>query len=1499
MPPTKMSPERRRLLDLLLTEQGVEPARPRIERFPGDRTAMPLSLMQQRIWFFDRLQPMSTIYNVAGAVRMRGQVDVAALHAALGEVVRRHEVLRTTFRQSAGRAVQQVNPPGEFELPLEDLRHLPPQERATAAEEYCRTEVSRPFDLENDLMLRPRLLRTGDEDHLLVLIQHHIATDGWSVNLLLKEVGELYRAFSRGAATPLPELEVQYGDFAAWQRDRLSGDVLTGKVAYWKENLAGAGLLDLPWIGRARPAALSWDGDALSFRLTPELCTRIRALADSERATPYMVLLAALSVVLTRWSGGDEAIVGCPIANRAHSDLERVMGCFVNTLPLRVDTSGDPSFRELLRTAREVCHGGYEHQEVPFELMVEAVNPERDASSHVPLIRHQLGLHNEPHWSVDLDGVVFEIETLSTGTVRFDMEIDLAVDPDGGISGPVYFSTDLFTREVVERVLASFTLVLNAAVAGPDTRIAVLPLAEEAPAGHTGASQATPAGSVPEVFERVATARPDAEALVCGETRWTYRELDERAGRLAAHLRGLGAGPGSRVAVLLPPSPELAAAVLAALKAGAEAVPLDPGHARPLVRAALRDLAASVVLTASGSWHPGLLGASSDVQVLFLDRIADDLATQPASPPGPGGSDRNIALVLCAEDGTATPNSHTAVLDRARWGRDLVAGGTFGLCGPVTLDTAPWRWLPALLTGARLVLDPAQETGQATAELLVRERVDVVHLVPAALAGLAAAPAFATGPAPREIVVVAEEPWPALVAEIRRIAPETKLVELRGSAFTAADRVVVERPGGGEPVCTDPAVVVLDGNAQAVPLGVPGELYVFDLTGESGPRRTGERGRRLPDGMIAPLGRVLRMRRKGVESAEVEASLMLHEDVDRAVVVADDEAPGGTELLGYLTLRDRGGVVRDDAPEVVKRARWRKVFEETYFGRGAEDDPTVNTAGWKSRSTGEYLAPEEMREWADLTMRRITATRPSRVLEVGCRNGQLLFRLAMRCDSYVATDLSSRALAHIKEHEQWLATKAETVRLLERPTDDFGGFADGEFDTVVINSLAQYFAEPDYLARVLTDAVRVVRPGGTVYVGDVRSLALLEALHLFVHMRRLPPGTPVALLRQLVAQRVEREEDLVLEPASFRAITAKIAGVAGVDLLPRLGRHRNELTAFRYDVLIHVGEPGQAPPQVPARDWVTDGGTLADLRAELTAGPVPALVLQGVPDARTATEVAAAQLLDSGLVDTAGDLAEAARPMLGEPGAPVDHAEILALAAELGYRALIGCSADGVPGNLDVVLRREGEAESLTPQQVSAVLAAQWPAVPEETRTNDPLRAMRIKAVVPEVRAAVQGRHPGHAVPAELVVLREWPLGADGTVDLTRLPPPDRSAREAAKVSREPGTETERVIAEIWADALGLDRIGVSEDFFALGGHSLMGAEVVERVRTVYDVELPLGTLFESPTVASVAEYIDERLAGSGKSSAAAVPILRVDRDSYRRKRELAAAGRGHRPAGA
>ncbi|MGH3167929.1 MAG: condensation domain-containing protein, partial [Trebonia sp.] len=455
--------------------------------------------------------------NVAGAARLRGRLDADILRRCLLEIVGRHEVLRTTYHAGAdGRGVQHVRAVPDVPLPVADLRDIPEAEREEAARERARQEIARPFDLEHDLMLRPVLLRLADEEHLLVLCQHHVATDGWSIGVLIREVAELYSAFAAGRAPALPPLPVQYGDYAVWHREWLTGARLERQLEYWRGQLAGSRLVDVG-TGLPRATTLTWDGGTLEYRMPADLWRGLTQLADSEHATPYMALLAAYSIVLARWSGQDDIVIGCPIAGRTTSEVEPLIGCFLNELPIRLNLSGEPTYRDLLRQARKVSLEAYAHQYVPFEKIVEEVNPERDAMSHAPLVRHQLGLHNEPQWRAELPGVTMELATLSTGTSRFGLEVDLSVEASGGLHGMVYYSTDLYDGAVVQRMLDRLTTVVAGAVAAgavadPDRPFSRLPLLGAAGLRSCGAARGgrgagRPAARRPPPPARTSTAR--------------------------------------------------------------------------------------------------------------------------------------------------------------------------------------------------------------------------------------------------------------------------------------------------------------------------------------------------------------------------------------------------------------------------------------------------------------------------------------------------------------------------------------------------------------------------------------------------------------------------------------------------------------------------------------------------------------------------------------------------------------------------------------------------------------------------------------------------------------------------------------------------------------------------------------------------------------------------------------------------------------------------------
>ncbi|MBV9774092.1 MAG: AMP-binding protein, partial [Gemmatimonadetes bacterium] len=564
--------------------------------------ALPLSFAQQRLWFLDQMEPGSAAYNMPAALRIRGVLDAEALRRSLEEVVRRHEALRTVFRVVDGEPAQLVREPAPFPLEVIDLRGFGEEEREAELLRMAREEAGRPFDLAAGPLLRATLLRLGDEEHALLFTMHHIVSDGWSVGVLVHEVSALYPALARGEASPLPELPIQYAEYAVWQRRHLQGEALDAQIAYWRERLADApAVLDLP-TDRPRSAQVSARGDSVSFSLSSETTRALRELARREGATLFMALLAGWQALLGRYAGSEDVVVGSPVAGRTRREVEGLIGFFVNTLALRTDLSGDPTVAELLGRVREGVLGADAHQELPFERLVEELGVRRDLA-HTPLFQVIFTLENEGADRKKLRLGDAEAEALETGsgTAKFDLALAMA-DEGERLTGTLEYRTDLFDTATAQRMTRHLEVLLQAMAAGPRRRLSALEWITPAER-HRVLRQwnATPHAADGPPVHRLVTERaartPDAVAVVHGGESMTYAELEARADRLAHHLRSHGVGPETRVGVCLERTPELVAAVLAIWEAGGAYVPLDPSHPTERLAYVLEDSAASVLLT--------------------------------------------------------------------------------------------------------------------------------------------------------------------------------------------------------------------------------------------------------------------------------------------------------------------------------------------------------------------------------------------------------------------------------------------------------------------------------------------------------------------------------------------------------------------------------------------------------------------------------------------------------------------------------------------------------------------------------------------------------------------------------------------------------------------------------------------------------------------------------------------------------------------------------------
>ena len=1457
---------------------------------------LPLSFAEERLWFLHRLAPESAAYNCPALFRLEGPLDAGALEQSLRELARRHEILRTTFAEVGGRPVRVIGDGGDLRLDIDELFPLPPDAREAEARRRLDAEAARPFDLSRGPLFRARLARVRPEAHLLLLNLHHIVTDGWSMEIVLRELGALYAARCQGAPSPLGPVAVEYADYAAWQREAQGGEATAGLVAHWKEVLAGAPpLLELPG-DRPRPPLLGFRGATLPFRLGPAEEQALGALGAGQGVTRAMILLAAFAVLIHRYTRREDFVIGLPNAGRDRVEIEGVLGFFVNTVPVRIDLSGDPTFAELLERVRRASLAAYEHAALPFERLVHELSIERDPS-HNPLVQVAFAPQPPGERDLELSGLVARRLDAGVQTTIFDLTL-YTWERDGGLSGSVEYSTDLFDRPRIEALIEHLTTLLRGAAAGPGRRLSALPLLAEAERRRllvelgVGAAGGRPrAARVHELFEAEVDRMPDAEAVVSGDRTLTYRELEEAANRLAHRLRELGVRAGTLVASCLDRSADVAVAFLGVLKAGGAYLPLEPAHPPARLASLLEDSGAPVLLTQARV--AGRLPARSGA-TLRLDVDWPEIAARSPVRPPPIAGPEDAAYVIYTSGSTGRPKG---VVIEHRSAAHLVEAGRAPLgvrpgsrvlqTASLGFDASVWELLMTLSVGATLCVEPlhALLPGAELSRTLGRHRITTAFLPPSVLAQQPFEPFPEL-----ETLIVGGEACPADLVD--RWAPGRRFLNAYGPTECAVCSTLAEcRAGGGAPSIGGPLAgvraYVLDPRGELAPIGVPGELFLGgpgvargylgrpELTEERflpdpfseepGARvyRTGDVVRWRRDGGLEFLGRAdeqVKIRGVRIELREVEAALREHPAVKDAAVEAREDTPGDRRLVGYVVPRPDAGAGEDAALEAEQVAAWRALYDDTYARSAAGGDPTFDVTGWNSSYDGRPIPEAAMRAWRDQTARRILDLAPARVWEIGCGTGLLLHAVAPHCAAYLGTDFSGAAIEGLRRGVA--ARGLRHVALEQREARDFRDGDAGRFDLVVLNSIVQYFPDLAYLRAVLLGAARAVAPGGAIFVGDARNLPLLGAFRAAVELHGAPPRLPAATLRDRVRHAIEAEPELVLDPALFRALCAEVPGLSHAEIWLKRGPGADEMTRYRYDAVLYVGA---APAPVSAgasRPWAEIGEPAA-LAAWLSSARPDAVEVLGIPNARVRGDWLAHRRLGEGVGEAAGALAAAAAE---EAACAIEPATLWELGERLGYAVRVSFSRRD-PWAVDALFERGAAAGRPRPWLIEDPLGCA--ATPLAT---DPLAGKRALWLIPSIRAALQARLPDYMVPSAFVALDALPLTPSGKLDRRALPAPDRRKPEVAQAFVAPRPGIEAALAEIWREVLDVERVGVDDPFFDLGGHSLLLARVRAAIAARLGRELPMVELFQHPTVRRLAAHLEAPAKDREGDRAAAAP---------------------------
>ncbi|MCL1463268.1 non-ribosomal peptide synthetase [Argonema galeatum] len=1372
---------------------------------------LPLSWNQQQLWFLAQLAPDSPVYNEPCTIRFPGAIDVHALAKALNEIIKRHESLRTRFITVNGQPIQVIDPPADtFNLEFVDLRQLPVDQREAEALQLASTEAKEPFDLTSGPIMRATSIQLSDEDCRLFLTFHHIVIDGISIyNVFLPELAALYEAFCNEKTLVLPELPLQYADFAVWQQQKFRGEILESQLGYWQQQLADLPVLQLP-LDRPRPPVQTFRGARQRLVVSKNLTEALKALSQQEGVTLYMTLLAAFKILLYRYSGQEDIVVGTFTAGRNRPEIEKVIGFFINTLVLRTELSGNPSFQVALSRVREVTLGAYAHEDVPFEKLLETLQPERNLSQN-PLF--QVAFAPQPPMPSLHEGWNVSYLDIQTDTAKFDLILDVEERPDS-IIGRIEYNTDLFDSATITRMLGHFQTLLEGIVANPDQKISQLPLLTEyerqqlAAWNHTQTDYPKDA-CIHQLFEEQVERSPDAIALVFEDKQLTYKELNQRANQLAHHLRNLGVTAEVMVGICVERSLEMVVGILGILKAGGAYVPLDPAYPPERIAFMLEDAQVPVLLTQarlveSLPKHQG--------RTVCLDTDWEVIERQSEENPGGSLTSDKLAYVIYTSGSTGRPKGvlvgHRGLCNLAKAQIqifDVDLSSRVLQFASLSFDVATSDWVIALCSGATLYIatNDALLAGSGLIEVLRDQAITHIELPAAVLRVLP----FEELPTLRTIIVGGEAVSAELVA---KWAPGRRFFNAYGPTESTVCATVAEvsyceeKLPIGRPIANT-QVYLLNTQLQPVPIGVPGELYIGgdglargylnrpELTAdrfilnpfsnEPGSRlyKTGDLARYLPDGNIEFLGRIdhqVKIRGFRIELGEIEATLAQHPDVRESVVINREDASGNQRLVAYIVSNLR--------PE---RTPFKSECLAEFDGNPAVK---LRTEDISLGGVGLLGIPDTCRPGQSVRLRLHLPGFDEELWVEGtvawCRRNQAGIELALGA---IEQDLFQQSIAYLLETQGFW-------KVLQRT-------AIGSLRHVLKQKLPNYMMPSSF---VFLNALPLT-PNGKI---DRKALPDPDTFN-----RQLDNGAPQTESEDAIAT-VWKE---VLHPEKV-GVDDNLLDIELNEIEAILSQHpdvRESLVMKREDAsgnqrLVAYIVSNLTPERTPFKSECLaefDGHAAVKLRTE-------DISLGGL-----------------GLVDV---------PDTCQPGQSV---RLRLHMAGFGEERWFEGSVAWCQGNQAGIELALGAIEqALFQQSIAHLLETQgfWKVL---QRTG-----------VGSLRNFLKQKLPNYMMPSSFVFLNALPLIPNGKVDPLALPVPDALNIELETSYVAPQTDMEQAIATVWQQVLHLEKVGVDDNFFDLGGHSLLMAQAHSKLREAIDRDVSMIEMFKYPTISSLAKYLSQ-----------------------------------------
>jgi amino acid adenylation domain-containing protein len=1270
------------------------------------------------------------------------------------------------------------------------------------------------------------------------------------------------------------------------------------QLTYWKKQLENLPMLQLP-TDRFHSPTQPAQRNTQNLHIPRPLCDKLHVLSQHQQATLFMTLLTAFHILLYRYTNQSDIAIGTFAVSQEDGKAKHEKQFRVNPILSRTDLSDNPTFRKVLDRVRQLYLEVYTHREFPLERLIEKIRSERE-SDNIPLFQVMFALQNAPMVELTPHQEIF-LSMIETNSMTDECDLFLSLqEGEQGVEGNWYYNSGLFEATTIERMTGHFQTLLEGIVENPEKHISDLPILPKAERHQVLVEWNNTKIDYPkdtcvhELFEAQVEQTPDAVAVVFKEKHMTYQELNAKANQLAHYLQTLGIGPEKLVGICIERSLEMVVGLLGVLKAGGAYVPLDPAYPEERVAFMLEDTQAQVVLTQQRLTDRFL---SDKIKVVCLDSDWERISQESKKNPAIDVTPENLTYVIYTSGSTGNPKgvqiSHRALvnfLHSMRFSPGLTNQDILLAVTTISFDIAGLELYLPLLVGARVVLASKEEAanGEQLLEKLLNSEATIMQATPVSWRLLLSA--GWEKEAPIKVLCGGEALSPKLANQLT--ARSNSVWNMYGptetTIWSTLDKVECEtgRISIGRPIANT-QIYILDSHLQPVPIGVTGELYIGgdgisrgyfnrpDLTAErfipdpfnSSPGsklyKTGDVARYLPDGRIELFGRrdhQVKIRGFRIEPGEIETTLAGHITVKESVVMAREDTPGNRRLVAYIVpnLEGKEGVIQKEEAHDDHISRWQTLYEETYKKIPSQDALMLNTIGWNSSYTRLPIPTEEMREWVEYTVERILNLQPKRVLEIGCGTGLLLSRIAPQCELYWGTDFSQIALQYIEQIKQSVPG-LDHVKLLQRMADDFDGLETEMFDTIILNSVVQYFPDIHYLLHVLEKALKIVKPGGTIFIGDVRSFPLLKVFHTSVQLYRASSTLPLQQLHHQIQQHLSREEELVIAPGFFYALKQYFPEISQVGISLKRGRYHNELTRFRYDVVLYVKDENlpESTQEMSWIDWEAQQLTLKAIRKLLEEDKPEQLGLRQIPNVRIEPEIQSLEsLLHSDASATVLQLRETLSNIQKKRNS-IEPEDIWKLGHDLPYSITIGWSNSGSDGSYDVLFRRcDLSDEKVSSRNIILPLQETGQVDSWENYANSPLQTEIYRMLIPQIRSFLKEKLPDYMIPQTFIILQALPLTPNGKVDRRALPAPDTSEMRMEKQYIAPRTPIEEQLTRIWAEILHLKQVGIYENFFELGGHSLLAYQIISRVREAFGVELPLHTFFETDNIVEIAEII-------------------------------------------